>query len=350
MPAYGPRVLSSVLVNLDDVLVARGGPPLAKLLAQVSIDPAVVNHPAADIPLASFAELLELSARVTGEDCFGMVYAEEFPVGGTRVFGYLMRNAPNLRTFLQNLVRFMPIQVDSIDIEFHDGAAPRVVWSLPAAFLAPRKQIVEFLLVLFVRRVRGLFDPAFRPVAVEVEYRAPASRADYERLFGRNITFEAGGNAMTLHPEALGLVNRSADRLLYETMLAVAEERLRAVERARGGLKRPLAGDLMQQMTDAIVAALGSEEIDLDKAAAALGMSPRELQAELRRRDTNFAQELAGVRRRLAERYLRDTLLPMSEIALHLGFSEQSAFTRAAKGWFGVSPSVWRQQQREGDS
>lgn len=47
-----------------------------------------------------------------------------------------------------------------------------------------------------------------------------------------------------------------------------------------------------------------------------------------------------------AQRLLRTTNLPLSEIALHCGFSDQSHFTRIFSRDVGVTPKVWRQRVR----
>ena len=66
----------------------------------------------------------------------------------------------------------------------------------------------------------------------------------------------------------------------------------------------------------------------------------------MKKHNTTFEDEVGRVRRSLAERYLRDSNMPLTEIALLLGFSELSAFTRAARGWFGMPQQQQRQQQR----
>jgi len=95
------------------------------------------------------------------------------------------------------------------------------------------------------------------------------------------------------------------------------------------------------------VGTLALRQSSLEGAAAALGRTPRQLQTELKRHDTSFDEVLTRTRRALAERYLRDSDLPLTEIALMLGFSELSAFTRAARNWLGMPPSQWRQQVRD---
>ena len=52
------------------------------------------------------------------------------------------------------------------------------------------------------------------------------------------------------------------------------------------------------------------------------------------------------VRCLLAEQYLQDPHLSLQEIALLLGYSEQSAFQRAFKQWTQHTPQQWRLQRR----
>ena len=48
-------------------------------------------------------------------------------------------------------------------------------------------------------------------------------------------------------------------------------------------------------------------------------------------------------RQQLAEAYLADRDLALSEVAWLLGYSEQSAFTRAFRRWHDMAPNEWRQ-------
>ncbi|MNG33795.1 HTH-type transcriptional regulator VirS [compost metagenome] len=54
---------------------------------------------------------------------------------------------------------------------------------------------------------------------------------------------------------------------------------------------------------------------------------------------------LGDVRFKLARLYLADPRLSLVEIALLLGYSEQSAFTRAFRTWSGSTPQDYRRQQ-----
>jgi AraC-like DNA-binding protein len=69
-----------------------------------------------------------------------------------------------------------------------------------------------------------------------------------------------------------------------------------------------------------------------------MAMTPRTLQRHLADRNLKFQPLLNELRGRLADEYLSDLRLQLSEIALLLGYSEQSAFNRAYKQWSGLTP------------
>ncbi|MCC7061111.1 MAG: helix-turn-helix transcriptional regulator, partial [Burkholderiaceae bacterium] len=56
----------------------------------------------------------------------------------------------------------------------------------------------------------------------------------------------------------------------------------------------------------------------------------------------SYKELVEDVRRDLALSYLRQRHLPFSEIAMLLGYSELSAFSRAFRRWTGASPRTYR--------
>ena len=66
-----------------------------------------------------------------------------------------------------------------------------------------------------------------------------------------------------------------------------------------------------------------------------MSVTPRTLQRHLASRNLKFQPLLNELRGRLADEYLNDIRLQLSEIALLLGYSEQSSFNRAYKQWAG---------------
>ena len=71
-------------------------------------------------------------------------------------------------------------------------------------------------------------------------------------------------------------------------------------------------------------------------------MSVRSFQRKLNDAGTTFRKISDATRKELALNYVRDQDIELFEIAFLLGFSEQSAFSRAFKRWTGNSPSEIR--------
>ena len=83
----------------------------------------------------------------------------------------------------------------------------------------------------------------------------------------------------------------------------------------------------------------------LHDAASTLHMSSRTLQRALQQANTSFRQLVAECRHQLAQHYLTDASLSLQQIAVQLGFEEQSSFQKAFKCWQGCSPGTFRQRK-----
>lgn len=55
---------------------------------------------------------------------------------------------------------------------------------------------------------------------------------------------------------------------------------------------------------------------------------------------------LDATRRELAEQYLREPGMTMTEVAFLLGYREQSSFNHAFRDWYGTTPAAWRERAR----
>jgi AraC-like DNA-binding protein len=71
-------------------------------------------------------------------------------------------------------------------------------------------------------------------------------------------------------------------------------------------------------------------------------MSRRTLQRRLAEADTSYLRLVDETRKDLALRYIDDATRSITDVAFTLGFSQQSAFTRAFKRWTGLNPTEYR--------
>mgnify|MGYP005992823787 FL=1 len=70
-------------------------------------------------------------------------------------------------------------------------------------------------------------------------------------------------------------------------------------------------------------------------------MSPRTFHDKLKKEHTSYQKLLDETRQQLAQKYMQEMDIQISELTYMLGFSDASSFSRAFKRWFGVSPSQY---------
>ncbi len=340
MAAAEPQIRANMLQGLASLLQSAQPPvDLGDILEAVGLPRDQQPEPNMGLPLNAFARLLELAAARADDQCFGLHFAHAFPRGGTRSLGFLILNAPDLGTCLECLCRFVGLQCEGVEFTLTDKAGiARLAMRVSPSLVTPRKQFVEFVMALIVRRIGWEFAGGCTPLSAEFEYREPNCGGEYELLFGRNLKFDAPETAVTMQADSLKLRSAHADERLFDFLSEIAAAELVRLDRSH---------DIVWQVGENIVANLALRRANLESAATALGLTSRQLQTELKRHGTTFDEEVARTRRALAERYLRDSDLALTEIALMLGFSELSAFTRATRSWLGMPPSQWRAQVRD---
>lgn len=84
-------------------------------------------------------------------------------------------------------------------------------------------------------------------------------------------------------------------------------------------------------------------DVDLRRAARAMGLSERSLQRKLKEQQTTFGAELQAARIAEAQRRMLDSDAPLTRIALDSGFTSLSHFSGIFRRAVGKAPSVWRE-------
>jgi AraC-like DNA-binding protein len=139
--------------------------------------------------------------------------------------------------------------------------------------------------------------------------------------------------------DSLALDNEYADKPLPTTNLELARmfDAILADQLAELD-----STDLANRCKEYLLHELTSGEPSEQKLAAAMCMSRRTLQRKLGECGLTYKELLDKTRHELALRYLDDPSNTVTDITFLLGFSEQSAFSRAFKRWSGKAPTAYR--------
>jgi AraC-like DNA-binding protein len=172
---------------------------------------------------------------------------------------------------------------------------------------------------------------ALRSVLIPHQPLSPVQR--YIDHFGTDVRF--GGRVPAL------CVNR---RLLDQTFSGANDAiRAVAVEHLARQFRDPHL-KLPAQVRLSIAESLRTSQPTIGSIARLFDLHPRTLQRRLLAEGTTFAELLDEVRREAAHRYLITTDLPVGQIALMVGFGEQSTFSHAMRRWYGIPPRELRRE------
>jgi AraC-like DNA-binding protein len=201
----------------------------------------------------------------------------------------------------------------------------------------PGALVDETAIAALVQLARAFTGKPVCALAVDFVNPRPAHVRHYEDFFGGPVRFGRPSTRVVLSLRDLALPLRGADAALLALLDAQAEHMLQEV----AAVSEPVG-----VWRQALVGLIRSGRTSLADLAHSLQMSPRSLQRRLGEQGHSFQTLLGQTRQQLAEAYLRDANVELAEVALLLGYSEQSAFTRAFRQWTGQAPLQWRRRQQ----
>ena len=137
-------------------------------------------------------------------------------------------------------------------------------------------------------------------------------------------------------PSFLQLPLRQSDPVLEMLMQEQAQKLL-------GQLPEP--DKFVTLVRDCVAKHAKEGELSIERAARSFNMSSRTLHRRLREKGITFKALSDMTRQQLAEAYMDDNELALAEVAWLLGYSEQSAFTRAFRRWHHMAPNEWRSRR-----
>lgn len=328
-------VLSAAASGLCDFIGRHGG-DADRILGSSGVDPELLAQPTLSLNLDSYCQVMENAARDSRCDNFGLYYGQQFKPQALGLIGYIGLCSSTLELALHNWVAAFPYHQHDTLIRLVDcGDCWRLDYQVRHGRILCRRQDAELTMGMALNLIRHAAGPNWAPRAVMFEHPRPEQWHDHRKSFDAQVYFDQPFNSMSIPKRDLQRPMPDSEPLL----LSVIQDAIRRLD------GQPVTQGLIDRVRDQIRRTLAMGEPMLEAAAHRLDLSSWSLQRRLNREGVSFSTLLDGVRREMADLYLRQPHLSISEMALLLGFSEASAFSRAFRRWHGVSPRQWRNQQ-----
>lgn len=276
------------------------------------------------MPMAQQDELWSLFANApAGDPLAALRLGTGLQAGHLDIVGLLLLSCETLGDGLEVLTEYAPIIGDNARFETTETPQGLLLRYLPQ-YTVCRELRVEAALGCVVNQARWMTNGRFRPTAVQFAHAPRTEAAAYEALLQCPVQFgqAVDGVAMAAGELKLGLVqvgNRVHAKL------------------------RMLADEMLASLPQGSVSARAQQVIrehprwGKERVGAQLGMSGRHLHRKLAAEAISFKGLREALLHDIATQALRAGL-PAATVSGKLGFSDESAFTRAFRRWRGETP------------
>jgi AraC-like DNA-binding protein len=317
-------------------MVAAAGDAIdaAAILAGLGIDPAMPVDPRQMIPAARYYAMLEQLAEQIDVTDLPVRAGASMQLDEYGALGLAFKAATTLGASYARVERYARLWTSVVAYELRPVAEGTlfILHRTGERHLGMRLSN-EATLASAVAIARQVCPAPLSPLEVLVRHNAPHSIAAHQDWFGCPVNFGAELDAILFANETLARQNILGDEGISRYLISHLDAELSEITRETS---------LVTQTRAAIAQALSEGTPKMTQIARDLGLSARSFHRRLSEHGMNFQTLTEETRRDLAEGLLRDGGHSLAEIAFLTGFSEQSAFTRAFKRWFGTTPAAYR--------
>ncbi|MVT64506.1 helix-turn-helix domain-containing protein [Bradyrhizobium pachyrhizi] len=293
----------------------------------------------ASFPLATFTAALEAAASDRGDGLLGLKLGRSFHFEGFGELATLALAAATLGDALEKFVRHSSVLQSNSSFDLSvSGDLARLSYAIVDPSIKLRRQDACFTVAVqhaFLSRKLGY---EVRPSLVEFQNTPELDASDYRAHFGCTVQFGKPLNSICFPARLLEEPAALANPDLGSRLEAILADRMRAMA---GSFDFSFAIDAWM-----VSAFSAGTSVEIEQAASDFGMSLRSFQRKLMECEINYLEIRNRVRCRIARQLLSETSTAITSIALYLGYSETSAFSRVFRHLTNISPSRYRMQAR----
>ena len=327
------QLRAAVLSHYDEVAKRLGlNPPV--MLRKVGLTPRMLASPTQLIPLESALRILDISARESGCDTFGLRMAEARLLSDFGPISLLLTHQSSMRMALQVIAQYRHLLNESLGMHIEDvGKTTLIREEIISDYAGSTQQSTDMAIGVLMLIFRAILGEHWRPQAVHFTHPANSDLQVHRRLFGCALHFNSDFNGVVCLKTDMDRPNARADA----TMASYAQSFIEAMPK-RG------QSSLVHDVRRSVYLLLPMGRASVDQIASGLGMNVRTLQRRLDEEAVSFSEVLNDVRSELAQRYITHTPHSMGRVAEQLGYSNLSSFTRWFSAQFGCAPSQMRER------
>lgn len=304
---------------------------VTQAFAVAGIDMAVLNDPLNRVPAEGIKKLWLAATEISGDEYFGLNAGRFVTPSTFFAIGLSALTSENILDAYRIAVYGADLISSGLNLSL---SQVQDYWvfelSMKPGFPEFAPQGVDAGLAGLLHIIRHYFGLNLTLEKLSLRRDSPSDPSVFESCFGCPIEFNSQRNAAYLS-NFEQLIQRfpMANVALRQINQALVEEQVRKLA------DESLSGRVSKEIKTRLEQGLPTDQQAISRA---LYMGERKLQLGLKREGASFQSILDHNRYHMALQLLTREKLPVTRIALQLGFREVSSFTRAFKRWTGSTP------------
>jgi AraC-like DNA-binding protein len=303
-------------------------------MRQFGIDPKLLTEEDARIPYRQMVYLLEETATQLRRPDFGLLLGKQQDISILGALAVAMQNSRTVEEAQFCAAQYVHIQSPALNFNINIGPREtRLELTITLHNMSHEAMVQTEDLGIAVThgQVKLLAGPTYDLLNVELPHPPLCAKGVYGRFFGAPVTFDAQHNALTVATRTLKSSLGENSSLLRKLAASYLDAQTSSSN-----------ASFTSRIEAAIRRSLGTDSCNRDSIGAALAVHSRTLQRRLAEEGESFNGLLDRVRRERAQYYLCNTVMPLSQIAALLGYSEQSILSHSCRRWFDANASEMR--------
>lgn len=329
--SVAPDTMSaSLMVRILRAAVAEGG-NRRTMLAAIGIEEVQLRNPLSRFSSHIVLRFFNMLEQHFNDPSVVLRIGEKASMQNFSDLGYATRLEANLASVIEANIRIQLLRQNMFVTSFEPaGKPPCLSWICHPDFITAYAPFIEFSVATYARLSRQILNEPPLLRALHFRHTPRFDVAKYEAAFGCAVQFSMPETRMEIAARQVFRPSPHANARLLDAASTRYEQPANWM--AEG--KTHLAFSYFYLSN-----ALDKSPPTLDRMAKSFGMTERTLRRKLVEEGVPFRELLDLVRRDLWTLYAMEDRRSIGEIALLLGYSDLSAFSRAHKRWFGMAPS-----------
>ncbi|AFZ54473.1 transcriptional regulator, AraC family [Cyanobacterium aponinum PCC 10605] len=309
--------------------------PLENFFYKSTIPENIFSQPENLLSLHQVFNAIDSFAHRQGIDYLGVLASEKLEIEDLGLFGKILRQSFTGYDLLRTIITLLS-KTYSSGVRVWLKEENDVIWfnhQYPNLQYDKNRQGGYYAFFLHFQAIRSMIGFDWYPTDLYFQGQTVKGLSDIDLFSRSRIHFNQRYNSIGISKNVLYLplkresqnIDYNEEQDLYEHLISSSPD-----------------VDFSKALQQLIRSQLLGGNIQIQTIADAIGMSKRSLQRCLGDRGLSYFHLLDQVRFQLAVEWLKDTNIPIGEIAFELHYSEINSFTRSFKRWTGVTPSDYR--------